>query len=157
MPTPARDHESWIRLSLAALPTARAREILRHFDGPQALLDAATSSPQELEEQHKISKRAIEKLQLAARRDVSPQLLAMEKHDITVVTEDLFPPLLTQIEDDTPAWLFARGALTPADAHCIAIVGTRNVTEYGRGLAHRFGLGIRARRLDSRFGFGARH
>ncbi len=136
----ATDQESWVRLSLAALPTARAREILRHFDGPQSLLDAATFQAQNLETDHKISKRAIEKLQAAARRDVSQQLEAMEKHDITIVTEAMFPPLLTQIEDDTPAWLFARGALTPADAHCIAIVGTRNVTEYGRGLAHRFAL-----------------
>lgn len=136
----ATDQESWVRLSLAALPTARAREILRHFDGPQALLDAATANAQQLETEYKISKRAIEKLRDAARKDVSEQLQAMEKHDITLVTEDLFPPLLTQIEGDTPAWLFARGALTPADAHCIAIVGTRNVTEYGRGLAHRFGL-----------------
>ena len=136
----ATEQESWIRLSLAALPTARAREILRHFDGPQALLDAATSSAQQLETEHKLSKRAVEKLREAARRDVSQQLEAMEKHDITIVTEDLFPPLLTQIRDDTPAWLFARGALTEADAHCIAIVGTRNVTEYGRGLAHRFGV-----------------
>ena len=136
----ATEQESWIRLSLAALPTARAREILRHFDGPQALLDAATSSPQTLETDYKISKRAIEKLQIAAKKDVSQQLAAMEKHDITIVTEELFPPLLTEIGDDTPAWLFARGALTEADAHCIAIVGTRNVTEYGRGLAHRFGV-----------------
>ena len=136
----ATDQESWVRLSLAALPTARAREILRHFDGPQALLDAATAAPQTLETEHKLSGRAIEKLRAAARRDVSEQLAAMEKHDITIVTEALFPPLLTQIEGDTPAWLFARGALTEADAHCIAIVGTRNVTEYGRGLAHRFGL-----------------
>ncbi len=136
----ATQQESWIRLSLAAMPTARAREILRHFDGPQALLDAAVSRPQTLESEHKISKRAIEKLQLAARRDVSEQLQAMEKHDITIVTEELFPPLLGEIGDDTPAWLFARGALVPADAHCIAIVGTRNVTEYGRGLAHRFAL-----------------
>ena len=140
MPTPARDHESWIRLSLAALPTARAREILPAFDGPQALLDAATSAAQQLESQHKLSKRAIEKLRDAARRDVSPQLEALETHAISIVIEAEFPPLLTQIGDDTPAWLFARGALTPADAHCIAIVGTRNVTEYGRGLAHRFGL-----------------
>ncbi len=140
MPTHARDHESWIRLSLAALPTARAREILPAFDGPQALLDAATSAPQELETQHKLSKRAIEKLRDAARRDVSQQLEALETHAISIVTEAEFPPLLTQIEDDTPAWLFARGALTPADSHCIAIVGTRNVTEYGRGIAHRFGL-----------------
>lgn len=104
------------------------------------MLDAATSSPHRLETDHKISKRAIEKLREAARRDVSQQLAAMEKHDISIVTDDLFPPLLSEIGDDTPAWLFARGALTPADAHCIAIVGTRNVTEYGRGLAHRFGL-----------------
>ena len=136
----ATEQESWLRLSLAALPTARAREILRHFDGPQALLDAATAAPQTLETEHKISKRAIEKLRDAAHRDVSEPLAAMGKHDITLVTEDLFPPLLAQIEDDTPAWLFARGALVPADSHCIAIVGTRNVTEYGRGLAHRFGM-----------------
>ena len=140
MPIPATDHQSWIRLSLAALPTARAREILRHFDGPQALLDAAVSSPQTLEADHKISQRAIEKLQECAKRDVSEQLAAMEKHDISIVLEAEYPPLLTEIEGDTPAWLFVRGALVPADSHCIAIVGTRNVTEYGRGLAHRFGL-----------------
>lgn len=136
----ATEQESWIRLSFAALPTARTREILRHFSGPQALLDAATSASTELETQHKLSKSAIEKLQIAARRDVTESLQAMEKHDISIVTEAMYPPLLTEIGGDTPAWLFARGALTPADAHCIAIVGTRNVTEYGRGLAHRFGL-----------------
>ena len=140
MPTSAHDHESWLRLSLATLPTARAREILRHFNGPQALLDAAISEPQALEEQHKISKRAIEKLQLAARKDVSEPLEAMRTHAISVVTETEYPPLLGEIGDDAPAWLFARGALVPSDSHCIAIVGTRNVTEYGRGLAHRFAL-----------------
>ena len=140
MPTSVQEHESWLRLSLAALPTARAREILRHFDGPQSLLDAAISNPQALETDHKLSKRAVEKLQLAARKDVSLHLEAMRTHAISIVTEAEFPPLLTEIEGDTPAWLFARGALVPADSHCVAIVGTRNVTEYGRGLAHRFAL-----------------
>lgn len=140
MPTPTSEHESWIRLSLATLPTARAREILRHFSGPQQLLDAAISHPKTLKEDYRLSDRAIEKLQLSARKDVAASLQAMQSHAISVVTEAEFPPLLTEIEGDTPAWLFARGALVPADSHCIAIVGTRNVTEYGRGLAHRFGL-----------------
>ena len=137
---PATDFESWLRLSFAAMPTARAREALRAFSGPQALLDAALSDPKSLEMEHKLSRRAIEKLQQAARRDVSEPLAAMHKHAISIVPEAHYPPLLTDIRDDTPAFLFARGAFAPADAHCIAIVGTRQVTEYGRGLAHRFAL-----------------
>ena len=136
----AAHNQSWLRLSFAALPTARAREALRHFDGPQELLDAALQRPDFLEKEHRLSRRAIEKLQLAARRDVTQQLTAMETHAIEVAGEAQFPPLLREIGDDTPAWLFARGSFAPADSHCIAIVGTRNVTEYGRGLAHRFGL-----------------
>ena len=132
--------ESWLRLSFAAMPTARAREALQGFDGPQALLDAALDAPDELRARHNLSQRAIEKLQIAARRDVSKQLEAMESHGISVVTEAQYPPLLTEIGDDTPPFLFARGGFAPADARCISIVGTRNVTEYGRGLAHRFAL-----------------
>ena len=135
-----RDAEAWLRLSFAALPTARTRGLLRHFNNPQALLDAALEDPKSFVDEHEITQRALDKLQSAARKDVSRHLEAMETHGIRVVDEAEYPELLTQIGEDTPPFLFIRGAFSDVDEKCVAIVGTRRVSEYGRGLAHKFGV-----------------
>jgi len=50
-------------------------------------------------------------------------------------SDENYPKYLSQI-DQPPPVLYLLGELTPADDLAIAIVGTRNVTQYGRQVAH---------------------
>ena len=50
-------------------------------------------------------------------------------------TDEGYPKYLSQIEQPPPV-LYYLGDLTPADDLAIAIVGTRNVTQYGRQVTH---------------------
>ncbi len=142
MPRPLSppDATSWLRLSYAGLPTPRTRALLGHFEKPDAILNAAQDDETLLRDGFGLTKRAIEKLRLCASKDVTRQLDALDEHAIWVATEQEFPSPLRSMEDDTPAFLFVRGDFSPADDRTIAVVGTRNVTEYGRGLAHTFGV-----------------
>jgi DNA processing protein len=142
MPRPLspEDATSWLRLSYAGLPTYRTRVLLRHFSTPSAVLQAGQDDENLLLGEFKLSKRAVEKLRTCAGKDVTRQLDAMSEHAIWVATEAEFPSPLRAMEDNTPAFLFVRGDFSPHDERTIAVVGTRNVTEYGRGLAHTFGV-----------------
>jgi len=134
------DATSWLRLSFAGIPTPRTRALLREYENPQAILDAAQDDAERLQGEFGLSKRAVEKLRDCAHKDVTRQLDAMSEHAIWVAEENDFPSALREMEQDTPAFLFVRGDLLPADEKTIAIVGTRNATEYGRGLSHSFGV-----------------
>ena len=131
---------SWLRLSYAGLPTHRTRALLAHFGSPDALFDAARNAESLLRAEFKLTKSALERLRTASTKDVARQLDAMAEHAIGIAAEADFPSLLRQIGDDVPPFLFVRGDFSPRDERTIAIVGTRNVTEYGRGLAHTFGV-----------------
>ncbi|MGB4594795.1 MAG: DNA-processing protein DprA [Anaerolineaceae bacterium] len=50
-------------------------------------------------------------------------------------SDEAYPKYLSQIEQPPPV-LYILGELTPADDLAIAIVGTRNVTQYGRQVTH---------------------
>lgn len=58
---------------------------------------------------------------------------------ITVLTlaDAAYPPLLKEIYAPPPV-LFLRGELAPDDRLCLAVVGTRGVTAYGRLITERF-------------------
>ena len=135
-----QDVTSWLRLAYAGLPTHRTRALLAHFGSPDEVFSAAHSSALELRSEFKITEKGVQKLRDCASKDVARQLDAMEEHQIEVVPESEFPSLLCQIGDDVPPFLFIRGEFLPQDERAIAIVGTRNMTEYGRGLAHTFGV-----------------
>ncbi len=142
MPQPLspQDATAWLRLSYAGLPTHRTRALLAHFGSPDALFDAARDEEPLFRAQFKLTKGAVERLRAASTKDVSRQLDSMHEHAIGIALESDFPPLLRQIGDDVPPFLFVRGDFSPRDGRTIAIVGTRNVTEYGRGLAHTYGV-----------------
>lgn len=137
----APDAEAWIRLALTGLSPVRARAALSRLGGPQNVLEAARGGDEELRSADGLTEKAVAKLRECAVRDVSRQLEAMETHGIGLVLESgpNYPRAL-RVVPDAPPCLFIRGNLSENDARAIAIVGTRQVTEYGRGLAHRFAL-----------------
>ncbi len=67
---------------------------------------------------------------------VEEQLKWMSDYGARMVTcwDDEYPAPLLQIADP-PAFLFVRGGFVKDDAQSIAIVGTRDVTAYGRAMA----------------------
>ncbi|PQV64770.1 DNA protecting protein DprA [Abditibacterium utsteinense] len=135
------DISAWLRFSFAGLKPNRARAALERLGTPQNVFEAALSGDEELTISDKLTEKAISKLRECAARNVSQQLEAMEMHGILLLldTDDAYPRAL-RATPDAPPYLFVRGDILEADERAVAIVGTRNVTEYGRGLAHRFAL-----------------
>jgi DNA processing protein len=131
----------WLRLSFAGLSPVRAQAALSRLGRPQNVLEAAQAGDPLLREADGLTAKAIEKLCTCASRDVSRQIEAMETHGIGIVleSEEDYPRGLKAMADPPPC-LFIRGTLQREDERAVAIVGTRQVTEYGRGLAHRFAL-----------------
>lgn len=86
----------------------------------------------------------------AAHREISPdaELEALAKSGVTALAWDdpAYPALLREIPE-APAILFIRGALTEADRWGIGIVGTRNVSAYGREVAEVLSRDLAANRL----------
>jgi DNA processing protein len=74
----------------------------------------------------------------AYRRNTNPSDLALDldKHGLrfVLITDDEYPPLLKQIADP-PGALFIRGSDLKPGQDCVALVGTRNCTPYGRTVA----------------------
>ncbi len=56
------------------------------------------------------------------------------------LNEERYPPLLKEIHDPPP-FLWCRGEIDSLD-HCVALVGTRTPTDYGRRAARHLALGL---------------
>src|SRR5690242_8618301 len=74
-----------------------------------------------------------------ARREAA----ALAARDATVLTwaDAGYPARLREIAEPPPM-LAVRGALSPADEHAVAIVGTRRASEYGRRVAEELATGL---------------
>ncbi|RYG70009.1 DNA-protecting protein DprA, partial [bacterium] len=141
-PSPASSETTaWLRLSFAGLSPNKARAALLRLGGPQGVLEAAQDGDPLLREADGLTEKAVAKLRTCAAKDVAKQLEAMEAHGIGLVLEsDEDYPRGLKAMADPPPYFFIRGTLGAHDERAVAIVGTRQVTEYGRGLAHRFAL-----------------
>jgi len=86
----------------------------------------------------------------AARASIDPdaELEALHRSGASALAVDdpAYPALLREIPDPPPL-LFVRGALTEADRWAIGIVGTRNVSAYGREVAEGLSRDLVANRL----------
>ena len=71
------------------------------------------------------------------------QLALVREHGLGVLLPGRadYPRLLSEIPDP-PGVLFVRGAIEPADAMAVAIVGTRRATHYGKQQAERLAGGL---------------
>jgi len=64
-----------------------------------------------------------------------------KKIQIVPTSSPDFPSWLRELPD-TPALLYMRGSLYPADQLSVAVVGTRHASPYGIAQAHRFSYGL---------------
>jgi len=81
-------------------------------------------------------------------REIDRQLATIERVGARVISwlDPEYPERLREIPHFPPV-LFIRGALTPADARALAIVGSRAATPYGRMMAERLARDLSAREI----------
>ena len=83
-----------------------------------------------------LDRRAVDSLlQLRQVRDPEAEWRRLERLGLSVLTLDdpAYPARLREIPD-APPLLYVKGTLTVADEWAVAVVGTRRMTTYGRGV-----------------------
>ena len=82
---------------------------------------------------------------VSERPNISPdaEMERLTKHKVTALTrhDAAYPARLKEIYDLPPV-LYVRGQLTAADEWCVAVVGTRRPTPYGRQAAEELSYGL---------------
>lgn len=126
----------WIRLTKTGASASRLNTLLHRFGSPEALFAASAS---EVAAAARCSLSVAEKLLDPAYAANDRDLGLMERLGVRLVprSDAEYPPLLREIADPPPA-LYVRGTLSPADHRAIAIVGSRQATDYGKRLAEKF-------------------
>ncbi|MFM8378190.1 MAG: DNA-processing protein DprA [Planctomycetia bacterium] len=131
-----RDH-----VRLACIPGVGSRYrrlLLERFGSPAGVFAA---HPDELRSIARVGKQLAEAIPALARDSTADETLALcAKHSVDIVLEGTaeYPGLLARI-DDPPGLLFVRGAILPADALAVAVVGARHATSYGLKVAEQLG------------------
>ncbi|MBX3047843.1 MAG: DNA-processing protein DprA [Anaerolineales bacterium] len=124
----------WLALNrISGIGAVRFRALLDAFGSAAA---AWAASPSELKAAG-LSPAAVERL-LEARSaaDLANLPAELEQHGLQALTWDEpgYPRKLRELEQAPPV-LYVRGTLQPEDEWAVAIVGTRQVTAYGRQVA----------------------
>lgn len=130
-----------IQLSeIEGLGVNKLRNLINHFSSP---LEALSSDYVELSHVEGISqvlaKRIVnENIEKKNLKKSEAQLNLLEKHKARLITfwDDDYPYYLRKIYDP-PVFLFIKGNLLPEDENSIAIVGTRNPTQYGKKITEK--------------------
>lgn len=153
----------WIRLTKTGASARRLNSLLDYFGSPEAVFGASAS---QIAGAVRCSLTVAERLLDPAYSANDRDLKLMEQLNVRLISIDApeYPSMLREIADP-PVALYVRGTLDPADARSIAIVGSRQATDYGKRAAERFARELveagytvvsgLARGLDTAAHFGA--
>jgi DNA processing protein len=105
---------------------------------------ALAASPEKLQEVEGIGARVARSI--VARRDFGPARKVIERAEeigatLISLEEEAYPPLLRAIADP-PSFLYVLGELLQQDRRCVAIVGSRRASSYGRSITERLAAGL---------------
>ncbi|MEW5744278.1 MAG: DNA-processing protein DprA [Nitrospirota bacterium] len=123
-----------------------ARRLLAAFGSPRTIFEASLP---ELESVGQISaSRAHGIKEFDGWDKVTREIAAARERGIAVVpfTDAAYPGPLKQL-DDAPIILYIKGTLREEDRYAIAIVGSRDMTDYGRKTAENLAFDLAARGL----------
>jgi DNA processing protein len=118
-----------------------ATALLERFESPAAVLRATIA---ELCDVPHIGPKLAQYLTRAAGNpEINVELERVAKAQIRLLVKDTpeYPASIASIPDP-PLLLYVRGELTPADACAVALVGSRQCTDYGRRVAARLATGL---------------
>lgn len=133
------DNETRALLTLRLVPglgPRLTRALLDRFQTAEAVIRAPAS---QLAEVPRISLPIAQQLAAAFHQvDVDGEIALMQRHGVRLLRlgSPGYPPLLASIYDPPPL-LYVRGEMTEADDLCVAIVGSRHCSAYGRRIAER--------------------
>ncbi|RYY66403.1 MAG: DNA-protecting protein DprA [Chitinophagaceae bacterium] len=128
------------QLALTQVPhigDVHARILLQHFGSAPAVFAAKTSALERLEGIGTIRAQAIR--QFRGFDALQPELRFIERYGLRTLflTDATYPQRLLHCYDP-PALLFGKGDFDPNRGRFVAIVGTRNASDYGRQWTERF-------------------
>jgi DNA processing protein len=119
-------------ISISGVGNQRLRSLLTHFENPDDILSASLL---ELKAVDLIDSRTARNIAEATfdDKEIDAALDKLEHigGSILTVRDDTYPPWLKHIYD-APAMLYMVGTVEPVDHDSVAIVGTRNPSEYGK-------------------------
>ena len=131
------DLEALIILNHLRVGPISARRLLEYFGSPAAIF-RALASEQKAPEIAFLSKDYYNRLlnwEREVNLSVALEILKREKIKVVTIYDDDYPPLLRQIYDH-PLLFYMKGNFAPEDENALAIVGSRDATEYGRHIAY---------------------
>ena len=136
----------WVGFScIPGIGRVRFEQLVNHFGD---LADAWAASAGELKKAG-LDNAAVKAI-TQGRPNVSPEkeMEKLERLNIRVLISqsDGYPSRLKEIYDYPPV-LYMKGALAPDDEWCLAVVGTRRATVYGRQVAEELSAELARRRI----------
>jgi DNA processing protein len=135
--------ESWLALNAAEVRPRAAIALLDRYGSPRGVLEA---NPREVARAGALTAKEQMRLAEVGRRDHTGGLRILDRLGVRIISleDEEYPANLRQIHDPPPM-LFVRGAFQKRDNRCVAIVGTRRVTPYGRLVSETLARDLAAR------------
>lgn len=126
-------------LSSAEIPANRVWAMIREFGSPQAIWERF-STPQCPKFQHR-SKKILESLYSKEKLEELIHQLEIKHVHLLFFEDEAYPDLLREIQDP-PYLLYYAGKLDCLKNPCVAVVGTRTPSDYGRHMASSIAKGL---------------
>ena len=129
-------------LSVEGIGPGKIRNLLACFKSIENILSASHNELTQAEQISQILAQRIKKASLIKdtfRKKIKDETDRLSKMGASIITvwDKCYPPLLKKIYDP-PLILYSLGSITEADSYSVAIVGTRQPTNYGKIQAERF-------------------
>jgi DNA processing protein len=136
---------AWLRLSRLEIMPRKANALLNAFPNPSDIFQAKM---RQLAEVNGLGDAVIAKIMNSDASVAEADIEKMDKHGarLVPVTSDEYPANLKQIYDP-PIALYVRGEIKESDKFAVAIVGSRQASEYGRIMAERIASDLCSRGL----------
>jgi len=132
----------WVALSFVqGIGNVHIKNLLERFGTPDKIFGASWKELAEVEGIGEKSARAI--AGFSHWKDVDREILKAQKTGarLLTLTDPDYPNLLKEIYDPPPV-LYARGEIKAGNCRAIAVVGSRQPTDYGRVVAERMAEGL---------------
>lgn len=154
-----QEKKYWIWIS--RLPRIGAKTIEKLLDKYKTLEEIYKLDIEELKNNNGIGEKLAQIIVSAEyRNNMDKYIQYMEKEKINIITinDKEYPETLRKI-NDRPMYLYAKGNLELLNKKSIAIVGTRNCTNYGKSIARKMANNLVKNDIIiiSRFGQRNRH
>jgi DNA processing protein len=137
------DRSYWVGFNLVrGVGSVRLASLIAHFGSAEA---AWNGTPDHLRQAGLGAKTTARLIDLRQSLDLEALLERISSQGIKVLTSEDpgYPTRLKEIEQPPPV-LFVRGEWLPEDEFCIAIVGTRRITAYGRQITEELAVHLAA-------------